>query len=489
MAAGPSSSQPLQDTENPTAVKRPLALIIVAAFCCLVVALQQTLIIPAVPRLPELLGSTPEIVSWMVTATLLTGAVATPIFGRLSDLVGKRRMLVTSMLFVLVGSVIAPLGGVALVITGRALQGVGTALVPVAMAQMRDSLPGHRVGVALAVLSATLGIGGSIGIPLGGVVLGAAGWQWLFWLSAALTVVSLIAIYLVVPRNRPSDVGGFDYVGAVLLSLALLALLMVLSNGGAWGWLAPVTITLFVVGAALGAWWVVFELRQASPMVDLRTSTQRPLLFTNLASLLLGVMMFTNLLLTTRRLQNPVAEAGFGWDAAAAGLAMLPTAVIMFAVAPFSARMADRHGARFILALGSAIGAVGYIGAAFGAVSAPLTITWTTVISAGVGVGYAALPMLIAQHAPAREIGSANGVNALLRAIGTAIGSSVVGGIAAALIVPHNGASTPSHLALLGIALFGLFIGVVTVIVSTQARVSRRVLTSVVDPSVEQSRH
>ena len=332
MAAGPSSSQPLQDTENPTAVKRPLALIIVAAFCCLVVALQQTLIIPAVPRLPELLGSTPEIVSWMVTATLLTGAVATPIFGRLSDLVGKRRMLVISMLFVLVGSVIAPLGGVALVITGRALQGVGTALVPVAMAQMRDSLPGHRVGVALAVLSATLGIGGSIGIPLGGVILGAAGWQWLFWLSAALTVVSLIAIYLVVPRNRPSDVGGFDYVGAVLLSLALPALLMVLSNGGAWGWLAPVTITLFVVGAALGAWWVVFELRQASPMVDLRTSTQRPLLFTNLASLLLGVMMFTNLLLTTRRLQNPVAEAGFGWDAAAAGLAMLPTAVIMLSL-------------------------------------------------------------------------------------------------------------------------------------------------------------
>lgn len=144
--------------------------------------------------------------------------------------------------------------------------------------------------------------------------------------------------------------------------------------------------------------------------------------------------------------------------------------------------MALRYGARFILTLGSVIGALGYIGAAFGAVSAPLTITWTTVISAEVGIGYAALPMLIAEHAPAREIGSANGVNALLRAIGTAIGSSVVGGITAALIVTHNGANTPSHLALLGIALFGLFIGVITSIVSTQARASKRGTQSIPGP-------
>lgn len=333
-ASAPRSTPPRRRHALAAATDHPMALIIVAAFCCLVVALQQTLIVPAVPHLPRLLDSTPEMVSWLVTATLLTGAVATPIFGRLSDLVGKRRMLVVSMLFVLVGSVIAPLGGIELVIVGRALQGVGTALVPVAMAQMRDSLPGHRVAVALAVLSATLGIGGSIGIPLGGVILAATGWQSLFWLSAVLTVISLIAIFLVVPRNQPTDTGSFDYAGALLLTLSLLALLMVISNGGAWGWLAPLTITLFVAGAALGAWWIVFELRQVSPMVDLRTSTQRPLLFTNLASLLLGVMMFTNLLLTTRRLQNPVGQAGFGWDAAAAGLAMLPTAVIMFAVAP-----------------------------------------------------------------------------------------------------------------------------------------------------------
>ena len=165
----------------------PAALIAVGGFSCLVVALQQTLVVPAVPVLPALLGTTPGVVSWIVTATLLTGAVATPIIGRLADLVGKRRMLLLSMAIVLAGSLLAPLGGVELVIVARALQGIGTALVPVAMAQLRDSLPAERLNGGLAVLSATLGIGGGVGIPLGGVLLQAFGWRSLFWCSATLT--------------------------------------------------------------------------------------------------------------------------------------------------------------------------------------------------------------------------------------------------------------------------------------------------------------
>ena len=238
------------------------------------------------------------------------------------------------------------------------------------------------------------------------------------------------------------------------------------------------TLVFLAVGVVLMAWWVRFELKHDSPMVDLRTSTIRPLLFTNLASLLLGVMMFTNLLLTTLRLQNPLTQGGFEWGAAAAALAMLPTAVIMFIVAPFSARMADRYSARFILVLGSAIGVLGYIGAAVASISAPLTIVWTSVISAGVGIGYAALPMLIVEHAPRQEIGSANGVNALLRAIGTAIGSAVVGGFTAILIVSEHGVTTPSSIALLAVSVFGVIVGLLTTFVSTQARALQQLVKS-----------
>ncbi|MDR3084109.1 MAG: MFS transporter, partial [Streptomyces sp.] len=402
-------------------------LIAVAAFCCLVVALQQTLVVPAVPQFPRLLGTSAGLTSWLVTATLLTGAVTTAIFGRLSDLFSKRRIMIIAMSFVLAGSVLAPLGGIETLIAGRAMQGVGTALVPVAMAQMKDVLPGRRVGGALAVLSSTLGVGGSIGIPLGGVMLSALGWESMFWLSAALSVASIALIAVVLPRSRPSDdSGSFDLTGAVLLSVALLALLVGLSQGGTWGWGSVATFTTFGVGIVVTLGWGFLELRQASPVVDLRTSTARPLLFTNLASLVLGILMFTNLLLTTLRLQGAEAEGGFSWSASSAGLAMIPTALVMFAVAPLSAGIAQRFGPRSVLMVGAAVTAVGYGLGLVASLSAPLAIVWTTVISAGVGIGYAALPMLVVRYAPDREIGSANGVNALLRAIGTAIASALV---------------------------------------------------------------
>lgn len=462
-----SLSPPAATEERPS---KGVGLVAVSAFSCLVVALQQTLVVPAVPRFPGLLDTTPAAVSWLVTATLLTGAVATPVIGRLSDLYGGRRMMLIAMAFVLAGSVIAPFGGITSLIAGRALQGVGTALVPVAMAQMRASLPRHRVSGALAMLSATLGVGGGIGVPLGGVILSALGWQAMFWFSALLAVASLVLIAVVMPANAPDDRGSFDLTGAILLSVALVALLLGVSQGASWGWTSAATIVAFIVGAAVLAGWVVFELRHRSPLVDLQTSTSRPLLLNNIASLLLGVMMFTNLLLTTRKLQGPVTEAGFGWSAAAAGLAMLPNAAAMFAVAPFSAKMAQRFGPRVVLGIGAAVAAAGYLLSIVASPAAALVIVWTTVIGIGVGIGYAALPMLIVRYAPAAEMGSANGVNALLRAIGTAIASTVVAAIGATLSVTVHGSAVPSATALGTIALVGAVLGAVTVGLARFAR-------------------
>lgn len=441
-------------------------LIAVGAISCLIVALQQTLVVPATPQLPRLLNTTPELVSWLVTATLLTGALTTPLFGRLSDLLGKRRMLIVSMTFVLAGSVVAPLGGIGTLIAGRALQGVGTALVPVAMAQMRESLPHHRVGTALAIMSAMLGVGGAVGIPLGGVMLQSLGWTSMFWLSALLAVGSLVLIALFVPPNIKEDSGEFDWTGTVLLSVGLLALLVALSQSTSWGWDNPNTYTSLAVGIIVLAAWAVFERKHPSPLVDVQTFITQVLLFTNLASLTLGIMMFSNLLLTTRRLQNPETAGGFSWDAASAGLAMLPTAAVMFLVAPLSAWMAQRFSARIVLIIGAIIAGLGYILATFAALSPTATITWTTIISAGVGIGYAALPMLIVQHAPLREIGSANGVNALLRAVGTAIASAMVGAITAGLL--------PGATSLTIIGAIGGAVSVITIFFGIAARSAGR---------------
>lgn len=459
---------------SPSRSKAPVgagtALIATASFCCLVVALQQTLVVPAIPRFPALLGTAPGVVAWLVTATLLTGALATPIFGRLSDIAGKRRMMLISMAFVLVGSLLAPLGSVTTLIVGRALQGFGTALVPVAMAQLRDSLPKERVGGALALLSSTLGVGGSIGIPLGGVMLAALGWQWMFWLSAALSVASLLLIARFMPADHADDRGSFDVTGAVLLSVTLVALLLGISQGNAWGWASARTLGAIAAAILVGAAWAMFELRHRSPLIDIRASTTQALLFTNLSSLVLGVLMFTNLLLTTLRLQGPIEQAGFGWSAAAAGLAMLPSAAAMFAVAPISARVAERAGPRNVLVLGAVISVMAYALAVLLPVTAGLAIVWTTLVSTGVGIGYAALPMLIVRHAPLRETGAANGFNALLRAIGTAIASALVGAIAAGMAVQSGAVHAPSAAALTTIGTVGIALSGLAVVLAFFAR-------------------
>lgn len=450
-------------------------LVAVAGFSCLVVALQQTLVVPAVPRFPAILGASPGAVSWIVTATLLTGAIATPIIAKLSDLAGRRKMLVASMAFVLLGSVLAPLGGLPLLVAGRALQGLGTALVPVAMAQMRDSLPPEKTGGALAILSATLGIGGGIGIPLGGLIVTAASWQWLFWTSAVLSVLSIVLIALVVPQHEPQARRPFDTTGALLLSLGLVAVLLFVSQGNAWGWFSLPTLLALAVGVVVLAVWGLFELRNESPLVDLRASASRPILFTNLASLTMGVLMFTNLLLTTVRLQGPASQGGFEWSAQAAGLAMLPNALVMFLVAPLTASMSRRVGPRAVLATGAVVTGLGYVLRVVAAPSGGMLIVWATVVGMGVGIGYAALPMLIVRYSPGHQIGEANGVNALVRAIGTAVASAGVAAIEGALSVSVGGHAVPSAAALVVIALIGAGLSLVTLLFALAARGGRHV--------------
>lgn len=445
-------------------------LIAVAAFSCLVVALQQTLVVPATPRFPQLLGESATAVSWIVTATLLTGAIATPIISKLSDMVGRRKMLVFSMTFVLIGSVIAPLGGLLLVVAGRALQGLGTALVPVAMAQMRDSLPPHKIGSSLAILSATLGVGGGIGIPIGGVIISIASWQWLFWVSAALSVVSIVLIALVVPQHNPETHRPFDTTGAVLLSIGLVSLLLGISQGGMWGWGSLPTVLTLVLGVLVLVVWTFFELRNQAPLVDLRSSAIRPVLLTHISSFTMGILMFTNLLLTTQQLQGATGENGFGWSAQAAGLAMLPNACAMFLVAPLTAHLAKRFSPQMVLGLGAVVTGLGYLLRIFLIPNGAMLIVWTTVIGIGVGIGYAALPMLIVRYTPGTQIGEANGMNALVRAIGTAVASAGVSVIATMLAVTVEGHSTPSATAFLVLSIIGAVISAATLIFALGAR-------------------
>lgn len=460
-----ATTAPVSGTDGQAQAAPAGGTVLVAAtsFSALVVALQQTLVVPAVPQLPAVLGESVSSVSWVVTATLLTGAASTPIIARLADMVGKRRMLLVSVAFVLLGSVLAPLGGLATIILGRALQGLGTALVPVAMSIMRDELPRERAGAAAAFLSATLGIGGAIGIPLGGVILGVGGWQGLFWLSAVLAAVSLVMIVRFVPETPLREPVPFDFVGATVLTVSLVGLLLGISKGSAWGWASPATLGALVVGVVGLLVWGAYELRRSHPLVDLRTAARRPVLLTDLSSLTLGFLMFANLLITTIQLQASAGQHGFGQTAQIAGVATLPTAVAMLAIAPIADRVARRSGPRAVLLLGAVITLATYALRPLATPNAAMVVVWATVASVGIALGYAALPMLIFAHVEPHETGQTNGLNALVRAVGTAVASAFVAAVGAALAVPTaTGVTETSWPGMVAVFAAGSVVSVVT---------------------------
>jgi MFS family permease len=406
----------------------------------------QTLVVPLLPDFPGILGVTADDASWLVTATLLSSAVATPIVSRSADMYGKRKMMVVCLAIMVAGSIMAALGGSFLwLIIGRALQGFSSALIPVGISIMRDELPKEKMGSAVALMSATLGIGSALGLPLAGVLYESLGWASIFWVSAGAGTLLLLAVIFVVPESRVRTPGRFDYAGALVLSAALAALLLAISKGGSWGWGSEPVLLLFLAAAVLLAAWIPYELKVSQPMVDLRTSARRPVLMTNLASLLIGFAMFANMLLTTQQLQLPTATGyGFQLNVITAGLCMVPSGLAMVVFAPVSGNIIRRFGGRSALMAGAAIMIIGYVGRVFFYDSIAWVIIGSTVVSVGTAVAYAAMPTLIMGAVPITETASANGLNSLVRSIGTSTSSAAVAAVLTSVTMTLGAVQLPS---------------------------------------------
>lgn len=414
--------------------RRSGLIVLVLALCGTAVSLMQTLVVPLLPDFPRLLDTSIDNASWLVTVTLLTSAVATPILSRLADMWGKRRMIVVSLLMLLAGSLLgAASDSLVVLIIARALQGFAPALIPIGISTMRDELPPERIGGAVALMSATLGIGGAVGLPLSGVIYEAFGWQAVFWGSVAMSVLMLVLVLTIVPESSVRSPGRFDWLGAALMSVALTSLLLGISKGGEWGWTSQWTLLSFLVAVLVFGLWAPWELRTGEPLVDLRTSVRRPVLLTNIASLLAGFAMFANLLVAVQQLQFPVESGvGFGLGVTEAGLAMLPGGVLMILMSPVSASITRRFGARTTLVAGLSLTGLGYVVRVLFDSSVIELMVGVTVVSLGIAVSFAAMPVLIMQSVPITETAAANGLNTVVRSIGTSTCSATVAAVLAA---------------------------------------------------------
>ncbi|MER5216303.1 MFS transporter [Streptomyces sp. NPDC002838] len=423
------------------------AVVAVLAFAGIVVSLMQTLVIPIVPDLPRLLDAPASDTAWAVTATLLAAAVATPVVGRLGDMFGKRRMLLISVVMLVTGSVVCALSDVLVpMIVGRALQGLAAGVVPLGISIMRDELPAERLAGGTALMSASLGVGGALGLPTAALIADNFDWHVLFWASAAMGVIALVLVPAFVPESKVRTGGRFDLVGGIGMAVGLVCLLLAISKGGDWGWTGGPTLGLFAAAVLVLLAWGWYELRTEAPLVDLRTTARRQVLVTNLASVAVGFSMFAMSLVLPQLLQLPTRTGyGLGRSLLTAGLVMAPSGLVMMATAPVSAAVSKAKGPKVTLMIGALIVACGY-----GLNITLMSEVWhlvmvSCVIGAGIGFTYGSMPALIMGAVPASETAAANSLNTLMRSIGTSVASAVAGVILAQMTIDLGGYALPSE--------------------------------------------
>jgi EmrB/QacA subfamily drug resistance transporter len=398
-------------------------------------------------------------ITWMVTAYFLAASVATPVLGRLGDMFGKERFLAVSLAAFAVGSVVCALSdALTPMIVGRALQGIGGGVFPLSFGIVRDEFPMPRVPTGIALLGATAGIGGAIGLPLGGLLVDQASYHWIFWVSAAMAVLATLATLRFVPESPVRTPGRIDFAGAGFLAVGLSAVLIAISRANQWGWTSDRTLGLIAAGLAVLAGFVAFERRHPAPLINMRTLSRPPVLITNLSTVLVGFGLFGTFILIPQIAELPKGgDVGLGLNATQAGLLMAPGGLMMLIAAPMVGRISERFGSKLPLAAGAVIAAAGLAGMGAWHDSAGLIILWGAVMNTGVGCAFAALPNLVIAAVDAHETGEATGVNTIARNVGASLGGQVAASIVASHVLaggaPANLGFETAFLVSAGVAL------------------------------------
>ncbi len=436
---------------------QPWQIVAVLAFAGMGSAFMHTILVPIQGELPELLGVGRDQTAWVITATLLTSAICTPISGKLGDMFGKRRIALVLLGLLVAGSVIAALSPtIGPLIVGRALQGTGMGVIPLGISMLRDLLPVQLLGTAVSLVSATMGVGGALGLPISAFVTERFDWHLLFWVAAGIGTVALLLLAAVIPPGGRRSGGRLDLVGAGGLALGLLGVLLAISRGNAWGWFSGRTLALLLGGILVLLLWGRYQLRVKNPLIDLRASAKPPVLFTNLASVAMGFALFSSNVAFPQLLSLPLAAGGLGLSLLAASFVLMPSGLAMLVMSPVSGRLQRTIGAKPLLVAGACVLAVAYTIAVFVDIQVWHVLLINLIIGIGIGLGFAAMPALIMQVVPASTTAAANGINTLMRALGTSTAAAAIAVVLAASAAPLGDLSFPSREGFQTAFLFGL---------------------------------
>jgi MFS family permease len=370
------------------------------------------------------------IVGWTVTSYLLVAAIAAALGGRFGDLLGRRRMILLVLGIAGAGSVISALSpSLYGVIAGCALQGVAGCLTPLLIGLARETLPAPQVPFALGALTAA-------GMFGAGLVFVGAGWVIDHYSShggfVAKTVLCCgayvaISVLIAPPTQRIPPLPRIDLARGLLFAPAIVVLLVAVQNLRSWGWQDPRFLTLLAGSLLLLAYWAHHQLRQATPLIEIRFLMQRQALLANAAMICVGLGCIQIGQLLSLFLQQPEqTHSGFGLSATSAGWLLLALNTLSLVAAPWSGRLSARHGPRRS-ALAGAVLAI----AAWGALTFQHHSLWSVMAAAAVStVAYSflatAIYNMVIDAVPAERTSEAAGTTYVLMMVSMAVGAQIL---------------------------------------------------------------
>lgn len=436
-----------------------LVLLVLGVFAYLTM---EMMVAPIVPFVQQELGITASQGAWMLTGLLVVGAVCLPLATRYADIADKKKVFLVVLGLSGVGAVIAALATTApLLIAGQMLQGVGVAVVPIAIGIMRDSQPLDRARTANTIFVVSGGLGAAVAYVTVGPIVTNLHYSYIYWFPTIVIAAVVLVGLRALPACPPVVSGRVDWTGAVILGAALVALLLGLTFPTTQGWGSPLVLGLLVLTVLLLAVFGVVERRHPSPLVDLHGLAEREVfgvMSINFAHAIVTFVMYV--ILPTVALLPIAIGYGMGGDASTAGLVLLPYALLVVVAGPTAQRLEPLLGRRGNMILGAVfIIAAGLVLLPIG--SAPWTpYLCSALMGLGLGIGFTQSLNTIVRVVPAERVASTSGAVYVVRSVGGVLGGQIAAAIFSAGLTPEG---APSWAAILANILLIVALGVVSV--------------------------
>ena len=407
---------------SPGSPSHPMRVLLTLTMVVLMAQYVETMVLPGVPLIQSDFGTTATLASWITSAALIVGAASTPLFGKLGDIHGKKKLFMVAMTCYTTGVAIAGFSpSVYVLIFARGLQGLGFATFPLAMAMLTDVFPKGRLAVAQGVIAGGAGISSALGITIGASIVQNLGWRDAFYTALAISVVALVAAEVLLVESPNRVMSSVDYLGALLLTGGIVSVLLFFTEGSALGWLSDQNVPFLVVGVVLLWAFFLVERGRSVPLIQLGLLRIRNVLVANLTSILSGIINFLLFYALVFYAELP-APSGLGLDVRATGLIMLPAALMMLVVGPVSGRAVPRVGPKPVLLAGSTVVIAGFLAFILNrTTTGSLTIDGVIAMTGVVGL-FVPVVNMISTSLPQQDVAVGQGLNSTLKMIGQACG-------------------------------------------------------------------